>query len=58
MKNLQLFHLGVKYEWQTPFFALYKRKNELLNSSSQLGVPTGNRTRTNGTTIRCSTTKP
>lgn len=54
MKNLQLFPLGVKFEWQTPFMALYKRKNELLDSSFQLGVARGNRTLTSGTTTRCS----
>ena len=42
MKNLQLVPLGVKFEWQTPFFALYQRKNEPLDSSLQLGVPIGN----------------
>ena len=57
MKNLQLVPLGVKFEWQTPFLALYNRKNELLNSSFQLGVPRENRTLASWTTTSSSTTK-
>lgn len=41
MKNLKLLPVGVKFEWKTPFLALYNRKNELLNSSFHQGVPTG-----------------
>ena len=58
MTNLQLHPNGIKFAWQTPFLALYKRKNELLNSSFPLGVPTGNRTQASGTTTRRSTIKP
>lgn len=56
-KNIKIFPERVEIEWQTTFFLLYNRKNELLDSSFPNGVPTGNRTRTHGTTIRCSTTK-
>jgi len=42
MKNLQLFPLGVKFEWQTPFLPLYNRKNELLDPFFTNGVPRGN----------------
>lgn len=42
MKNIKILPQGVSFEWQTPFLALHKRKNEPESSSFQNGVPRGN----------------
>lgn len=54
MKNIKILPLGVSFEWQTPFLALYQRKNEHLSSSFQQGVARENRTLVIGTTTRCT----
>ncbi len=58
IKTIKIFPSGVNLDWQTSFLPLYNRKNELLNSSFQNGVPIGNRTRNNRTTTCCVTTTP
>jgi len=35
---MKQFFIWEEFEWQTPFDALYKRKNEPLSSSFHLGV--------------------
>lgn len=57
MKNIKVSPSGITFEWQTPFLALYNRKNELESSSLHQWVTRGNRTLANGTTTRCSTIK-
>lgn len=55
MKNILLFNDQIKYEWQTPFDAVFKAQNSSFKEESRDGATRGNRTLVTGTTNQCST---